>query len=513
MKRLGISLLAAIIFIFGISIPVNAIGIPQNQQMPGYHENNYRPQKPTKPKEPQVNPKIKEPQAPEEEKETIPEKIEEEIIPEKIEEETTPKEENPIEEEKEEVPTEEEVPEIEPTTETITASGIYVLKQGVSSDLDITKSSSNQYWTSISYPVDNVTITLGEGNILVVNISDYTNASVSVSDEAAFLSALNQAVTGSADDDCYIWSYQKVISENNGYHLDCIAYVPTYEITFVTNADDITIDNQSILRNDIASTPSIERENFTLDGWYTDSEFTSPYDFSIPVKSNITLYAKWTEIPTEEEEKIVIPIPTPAPEVELSDLEVEDTPTEDKKEEVKPTLDDTSISTIIIEETSVVNPNLTQNEIINITPTVSFETSTEPIVPTVKEESITTEDIIGGVSSLEITNIEDNEVPLADNIPDTSKEGSCIIHIIMYILILIYGLFFAIIAFSKKKKNRKFYFTRILSYLLVVALCVLLFFSGCELDIFVMILGAVIAAGGFIAAKHFKNLNENEETE
>lgn len=36
------------------------------------------------------------------------------------------------------------------------------------------------------------------------------------------------------------------------------------------------------------------REGYTLFGWYTDPDFTTPYDFDTPITSNITLYALWS---------------------------------------------------------------------------------------------------------------------------------------------------------------------------------------------------------------------------
>ncbi|WP_207653247.1 cell wall-binding repeat-containing protein, partial [Peptostreptococcus faecalis] len=35
--------------------------------------------------------------------------------------------------------------------------------------------------------------------------------------------------------------------------------------------------------------------NYKFDGWYTDKEFTKPFDFNTPINSAITLYAKWTK--------------------------------------------------------------------------------------------------------------------------------------------------------------------------------------------------------------------------
>ncbi len=38
-----------------------------------------------------------------------------------------------------------------------------------------------------------------------------------------------------------------------------------------------------------------EREGYIFGGWYTDSDFKMSYDFSAPVASDMTLYAKWIE--------------------------------------------------------------------------------------------------------------------------------------------------------------------------------------------------------------------------
>ena len=39
------------------------------------------------------------------------------------------------------------------------------------------------------------------------------------------------------------------------------------------------------------------REGFDLGGWFTDADGTEPYDFTKPVTSDATLYAKWTVQP------------------------------------------------------------------------------------------------------------------------------------------------------------------------------------------------------------------------
>lgn len=41
-------------------------------------------------------------------------------------------------------------------------------------------------------------------------------------------------------------------------------------------------------------TPPPTVEGFTFGGWYTDKTYTTPFDFTQPIKRNTTIYAKWT---------------------------------------------------------------------------------------------------------------------------------------------------------------------------------------------------------------------------
>ena len=72
-----------------------------------------------------------------------------------------------------------------------------------------------------------------------------------------------------------------------------------YTVSFVLEGSDIP--GQEVEFDTKAAKPTVEtREGFEFDGWYTDSRFTSKFNFSSPIKSNLTLYAKWNKI---EEEK------------------------------------------------------------------------------------------------------------------------------------------------------------------------------------------------------------------
>ena len=39
------------------------------------------------------------------------------------------------------------------------------------------------------------------------------------------------------------------------------------------------------------------REGHVFDGWYTDTEYTTPFDFNSRPSSDVTLYAKWLKDP------------------------------------------------------------------------------------------------------------------------------------------------------------------------------------------------------------------------
>ena len=68
-----------------------------------------------------------------------------------------------------------------------------------------------------------------------------------------------------------------------------------YTVTFDTNGGS-TVDKMTIEENSSITEPTAPtKEGYTFDGWYTDKELSSKYDFAKKVSGNITLYAKWNE--------------------------------------------------------------------------------------------------------------------------------------------------------------------------------------------------------------------------
>ncbi len=67
-----------------------------------------------------------------------------------------------------------------------------------------------------------------------------------------------------------------------------------YNVSFVL--DQAEIPNQEVEFDTNATEPKVDpKEGFKLDGWYTDSEFKKKFDFSSPIKSDLSLYARWTK--------------------------------------------------------------------------------------------------------------------------------------------------------------------------------------------------------------------------
>ena len=91
-----------------------------------------------------------------------------------------------------------------------------------------------------------------------------------------------------------IWAVHKRNLNTRMYPDNPIRYTVTFNEMSGTDVQD-----QLIFSGNLASEPSISREGYELDGWFTHVSFLEQYrfDFSTPITSNITLYAKWTALP------------------------------------------------------------------------------------------------------------------------------------------------------------------------------------------------------------------------
>ena len=68
-----------------------------------------------------------------------------------------------------------------------------------------------------------------------------------------------------------------------------------YTVQFVSDHGsfaDQTIEHGKTIETDKLTIPKVE--GYTFDGWYADAAYSKKFDFTQPIKSNTTVYAKWT---------------------------------------------------------------------------------------------------------------------------------------------------------------------------------------------------------------------------
>lgn len=81
----------------------------------------------------------------------------------------------------------------------------------------------------------------------------------------------------------------------------------TYTVKFNTNGGS-TVRSQTLSKGGVATEPAAPtKEGYTFEGWFKDSACTEAYVFGSPVKSSVTIYAKWTKDATDEPEDPDVP--------------------------------------------------------------------------------------------------------------------------------------------------------------------------------------------------------------
>lgn len=67
-----------------------------------------------------------------------------------------------------------------------------------------------------------------------------------------------------------------------------------YKVSFITEHGKAPA-SQNVPYNKTATNPGeLTAEGYTFDGWYTDDNYSKKFDFTKPIKSNTTVYARWT---------------------------------------------------------------------------------------------------------------------------------------------------------------------------------------------------------------------------
>ena len=96
------------------------------------------------------------------------------------------------------------------------------------------------------------------------------------------------------DKECTIpYDFSKEIKEDTTIYAKWT--INTYKVSFDTNGGS-EVSGQTVEWNKLAAKPETEpvKEGYTFAGWYADKDCKTEYDFKAAVKTDVTIYAKWT---------------------------------------------------------------------------------------------------------------------------------------------------------------------------------------------------------------------------
>ena len=110
------------------------------------------------------------------------------------------------------------------------------------------------------------------------------------------------------------------IPENATPNVDTKTVVVTLIAGEQTNK--IVVEAGKAITEEILKAHVTVPENYQLDGFFTDADYTNAFDFSTVLDSNTTIYAKISEVPAPEPE----PDPEPEPEPPVQEPEKDDVP-------------------------------------------------------------------------------------------------------------------------------------------------------------------------------------------
>ena len=97
-----------------------------------------------------------------------------------------------------------------------------------------------------------------------------------------------------SDKECTIpYDFSKEIKDDTTIYAKWT--INRYKVSFDTNGGS-EVSGQTVESNKLAAKPETEpvKEGFTFAGWYADKDCKTEYDFKAAVKTDVTIYAKWT---------------------------------------------------------------------------------------------------------------------------------------------------------------------------------------------------------------------------
>ena len=141
-----------------------------------------------------------------------------------------------------------------------------------------------------SIKVENLTVAKPIRDVAAATAAS-TGSSYTVAN-TEWMAAVNPVLTGDAHADSVILTYYTFDSTGGSGGGGSTS---RYTVSFESNGGS-KVSNQIVTRNSVMKEPTAPtKENFDFDGWYSDKELKTKYDFSEKVTKSFTLYAKWTE--------------------------------------------------------------------------------------------------------------------------------------------------------------------------------------------------------------------------
>ena len=129
-------------------------------------------------------------------------------------------------------------------------------------------------------------LTLGEKAI-------FDNQSIGGSASHEWVNVSNPSITMGTNQ-TFFKNYKDYTGEKEGKYV-WKSNVENYKKVVFATDGGTTIKDQWVLTGEVISASSPSKENYSFDGWFKDKEVNVPFDFSVPINEDTTIYAKWTK--------------------------------------------------------------------------------------------------------------------------------------------------------------------------------------------------------------------------
>ena len=201
------------------------------------------------------------------------------------------------------------------------AYGVIVVGGQSNLTLEITKSTVKNEFTVGNNSLDVILFsgayqTSEETEISIVNSELINNDTTT---NSAVISYDTEEIQNGAN---IVTLYETTVTSENDLVYDMTGDYITFTVDLLGVQSSTPLPNNSVIPENALNPGNIE--GYTFEGWYLDADFTIPFDPSVALDADTTIYAKLTEIVEEPEEPT-----TPEEPTEPSEPDIENPSTSD----------------------------------------------------------------------------------------------------------------------------------------------------------------------------------------